>query len=125
VGHPAKFTVRRRELILDLLRAGASRRAAARAAGVHHTTLVKWLRRGEQARHPESQYACFREEVLEAEGHPEMRALRQTYDRISDNPDLAWRFIDHREPGQAVHRGDDPDGDDPGGASVITLRVDG
>jgi len=122
MGRPTMFTVRRRELILELLRAGASRRAAARAAGVHHTTLVKWLRRGEHARHPESQYALFREEVIEAEANPAMRALRETYDRISDNPDLAWRYVE-RQP-EYVSGGDDPD-DDPDGGSVITLRLDG
>lgn len=124
VGRPAKFTVRRRELILDLLRAGASRRCAATAAGIAPSTLIKWLRRGDRASHPESQYRAFRSEVLEAEAHPEMRALRASYDRISADPDLAWRYIERREPGHAAHRGEDPD-DDPDGASVITLRLDG
>lgn len=74
MGRPAKFTVRRRELILELLRAGASRRAAAAAAGVDHSTLIKWIRRGERA-HPESQYRRFVGEVLEAEANPKIRAL--------------------------------------------------
>ena len=75
MGRPAKFTVQRRELILELLRAGASRRAAARVAGVDHSTLIKWIRRGEQASHPESQYRRFLGEVLEAEANPRIRAL--------------------------------------------------
>lgn len=124
MGRPAKFTERRRELILELLGAGASRRAAARATGVHHTTLVKWLRRGEQARHPESAYRRFLRDVLEAEADPKMRALRSAYDGLSTDPDRAWEFIERGEPGHAAHRDDDPD-DDPDGGSVITLRVDG
>lgn len=51
-----------------------------------------------------------------------MRALRETDDRISDNPDLAWRFIE-RHPEFTSTWGDDPDDDSLGG-SAITLRVD-
>jgi len=76
MGRPAKFTRQRRELILQLLGAGASRRSAAAASGIDHSTLTKWIRRGERARHPESQYRRFVEDVLDAEAHPEMRALR-------------------------------------------------
>jgi transposase len=91
------FTRARRDLILELLGAGTSRRAAARAAGVHHTTLVKWLRRGEQARHPDSLFRRFRDDVLDAEAHPKMRAIRAAHARAAD---------------------------DPAGGSVISLRVD-
>ena len=76
MGRPAMFTVRRRELILEVLRAGASRRAAARAAGVDHSTLIKWIRRGEHASHPESMYRRFQEDVLAAEADPKLRVLR-------------------------------------------------
>jgi hypothetical protein len=76
--------------------------------------LVKWLRRGEQARHSESQYRRFRDAVLEAEAHPEMRLLRARYDAMSDDPTLAWRFIERHQSGS----------DQDGGSQVITLKID-
>ena len=94
MGRPAKFTVRRREQILELLRAGASRRTAATASGIDHSTLTKWIRRGEQARSSESQYRRFVDDVREAEAHPEMRVLRESYDAMAGDPVLAWRFVD-------------------------------
>jgi transposase len=94
MGRPAKFTVRRREQILELLRAGASRRMAATASGIDHSTLTKWIRRGEQARHSESQYRRFRDAVLEAEAHP--------------------GFIERHQSGS----------DQDGGSQVITLKID-
>jgi hypothetical protein len=121
MGRPAKFTRHRREQILELLRAGTSRRVAATATGIDPSTLTKWIRRGERARSPESMYRRFLDDVLDAEAHPKMRALRNVYDAIPGDPDLAWRFIE-REPGYAVQ--DNPD-DDPGGGHVITLNLDG
>ena len=76
MGRPAKFTHARRELILELLSAGASRRSAARASGIDPSTLTKWVRRGEQARYPESAYRRFLDDVLDAEAHPKMRLLK-------------------------------------------------
>ena len=77
MGRPAKFTRARRELILQLLAAGASRRGAAKASRISHSTLLGWLKRGERG-HPESAYRAFRAQVLEAEAHPKMRMLRGT-----------------------------------------------
>ena len=80
MGRPSMFTIRRRELILELIRSGTSRRRAAIASGIDPSTLVKWMRRGEQARHPESMYRRFQEDVLAAEVDPMMRVLRSTRD---------------------------------------------
>jgi transposase-like protein len=98
MGRPAKFTGGRREQILELLSAGASRREAARAAGIVPSTLTKWIRRGERSRYPESGYRRFYLAVLEAEAHPSIRALKDEQDRMLGDPDLAWRFIERRYP---------------------------
>lgn len=78
MGRPSLFTIRRRELILELILSGTSRRRAAIISGIDPSTLVKWLRRGERG-HPESAYRRFLDDVLEAEANPpKMRALRGT-----------------------------------------------
>lgn len=98
MGRPAKFTRARRELILELVSAGVSRRKAAIAAEISPSTLTKWLRRGEHSRYAESSYKRFYQAVLEAEVHPTIRALKTEQERMLEDPDLAWRFIERREP---------------------------
>jgi hypothetical protein len=63
---PSKFTAKRRQLVLAALAAGASRRTAAELAGLHHSTITVWLRRGEKASEG-SRYCVFRDQVLRAE----------------------------------------------------------
>jgi hypothetical protein len=98
MGRPAKFTGARRELILELLSAGASRRKAPHAAEISPSTLAKWLRLGERSRYPESYYRRFYLAVLEAEAHPSIRALKTQQERMLADPDLAWKFIERSEP---------------------------
>jgi Homeodomain-like domain len=109
------FTAERRQRILTLLQAGASRRAAARASGIDPSTLCRWIRRGERA-HPESRYRSFVEEVLAAEAG--LRAPQAVYDAMPGDPSLAWRYVERQEPGYAAP-------DDPDDGHVITLRIDG
>lgn len=107
MGRPAKFTRARRERLLELLGAGASRRSAALAVGIAPSTLTKWLRRGGEKALPGSQYRAFRLAVLQAEADPQLRALKDSYDRMADDPDLAWRFIERREPSYPGGAGQD------------------
>jgi hypothetical protein len=93
VGRPSKFTAARRELILELLAAGASRRAAAAAAGIGHQTLLRWVTRGEAASEG-SRWHNFYLAVEEAEARPRLRALSIVYNAIPDDPSLAWKFIE-------------------------------
>lgn len=100
MGRPAKFTAQARETILQALRVGASRRTAARVAGINERTLRDWLKRGEAG--PEgSSYRKFWEDAQEAEAHPRVRALGVIYNALPDRPDLAWKFIERREEGYA------------------------
>jgi hypothetical protein len=94
----SKFTAPVKAKILELLAAGASRRAASAFAGVDHATLLRWLRRGENASEG-SRFREFYEQVAEAEAHPKLRALQIVYNAIPDDPGLAWKFIERREPG--------------------------
>jgi hypothetical protein len=66
---PSKFTAKRRELILVALAAGGSRRTAAQVAGIDHSTLGFWLKRGATAS-AGSRYREFGDQVLAAEAAP-------------------------------------------------------
>jgi transposase len=80
----SKFTESRRQRALEVLRAGGSRRQAALAAGVDHSTLSDWIHKGEHAS-PASRYRAFADAVAEAEGTPpQLREIKREYD---DPPD--------------------------------------
>lgn len=63
---PSKFTEARRRLILAALGVGASRRTAAKLAGVDHQTLGRWIERGRHSS-PGGRWRNFCEAVLAAE----------------------------------------------------------
>jgi hypothetical protein len=95
---PSKFTVERKARILELLKAGASRRNADAAARSAEATHRDWLKRGKTGS-PQGRWREFYEQVVEAEAHPRMRALGIVYREMENRPDLAWKFIERREPG--------------------------
>lgn len=97
---PSKFTAERRTRILEALRIGASHQTAAALAGISEATLRSWLARGRDGE-SEGRWAEFYQEVLAAEAHPRDRALAVIYREIPDNPTLAWKFIERKEPGYA------------------------
>lgn len=72
-GRPSDLTPETSARILALLRAGNYRETAARGAGVHPTTLTRWLRRGRDE--SEGLYRDFRLAALEAEQHGEIAML--------------------------------------------------
>lgn len=94
------FTEEKRETILQVLRIGGSGRTAAAAAGVPHTTYLRWLAKG-RAASPGTRFHEFAEQVEEAEAAPRVRALGVVYRELPDNPLLAWKFLQAREPGFA------------------------
>ncbi len=117
---PSKFTADRRRRILELLGVGASRRAAATAAGIDHATLLRWLRRGEKAA-PGGRWAQFYAEVQEAEAHPSLRALERARAREFEDPMAAMRFLERTEPD--VWKSEETPSD-PTGPIVIRLSFD-
>ncbi|MDP9329995.1 MAG: hypothetical protein M3P11_05055 [Actinomycetota bacterium] len=110
----SKFTSERRSLILEILGAGGSRRAAAARAGIDHATLGRWLERGRKGA-PGGRWHTFANDVAQAETHPAMRALREQYDKLSDSPMAAFRFLDER-----TDWADEPDPAD--GLVVVELK---
>lgn len=77
VGRPSKLTEKAQETICEALRVGCYREAAARAAGIGHTTLYRWLEQGEadEERDEDSPHRAFREAVLAAEAWGEVDAV--------------------------------------------------
>ena len=70
MARPTKLTAATEKAILDALRAGVTRTAAAESNGVDRTQLWRWMAR----------FATFRNAVLQAEARAEVRAtitLRQ------------------------------------------------
>src|SRR5262245_13921676 len=61
----SRFTAANRQRILEVLQAGGSRREAARAAGVAHATVDRWVQRGRK--YPTTSFGQFRAAVLAAE----------------------------------------------------------
>jgi transposase-like protein len=97
---PSKFARATASRIVELTAAGASRREVARRIGVHHTQLQRWLERGERQRGTGTRWDRFAEAMRLAEsGDPILVALRNEQDRMLGDPDLAWKFIQEREPG--------------------------
>lgn len=116
----SKFTAETRSRILEALKIGASRRTAAALARVGETTLRRWMEKGENSSEG-SRFRQFHEEVLEAEAHPRERALGIIYREMADNPALAMKVIERREPGYAPPMPHAPQM--PAGPVVINLSL--
>ena len=117
---PSKFTAESRQKVLEALRVGASQRTAAAVAGVDVATLRRWVERGKAAAQG-TRWAQFAADYEEAEAHPRVRALGIIYSELPDNPGLAWKFIERREPGYAPPMPVAPAG--PVGPVVIQLSL--
>jgi transposase-like protein len=94
----SKFTADRRQIILEHLSAGCSRRQAAAAAGVDHQTLSRWIERGRTGS-PTGRWNEFYRAVRVAEaGHPTLVALTDRFNSM--DAASAWEFLaELREPG--------------------------
>jgi DNA invertase Pin-like site-specific DNA recombinase len=66
VAAQSKFTAERRQIIVEHLAAGFSRRGAARAAQIDHETLSRWLKRGAKGA-PDGRWRTFFDAVTLAE----------------------------------------------------------
>lgn len=96
----SKFDASRKSKILEVLALGASMETAASLARINPVTLYRWLRAGQDAA-PESQYGKFWLDVQEARAMPRLRALQTVYNELEDDPTMAWKFLERREPGFA------------------------
>jgi hypothetical protein len=100
MGRPTVLTQPRRDKIVECLRIGSSRRTAAAIAGISHETIRLAMQRGEKAA-PGTSDRLFYEAVIQAEAEPRARALGIIWREMENRPDLAWKFIERREPGFA------------------------
>jgi hypothetical protein len=95
---PTKFKAEVRQKIIQALSVGASRRTAAAIAGVDHEQIRRWMDKGKNSAEGTA-YHEFYIDVISAEASPRMRALGVIYKELPDNPGLAWKFVERREPG--------------------------
>jgi hypothetical protein len=116
MGRPSSFTVLRKERAL--YRAGASHREVARSIGVSHSTLLAWLKRGEEAaeKFPDTMWPRFWRAVQEARSDPRLTVMKAQYDAWETKPILAWKFL------ETSGMLDDPEPPLDRGPTVIQLR---
>jgi hypothetical protein len=96
----AKFTEPIKKSILSYLELGASRQTAAHASGIGKATLTRWFQEGEKAA-VGSAKKRFYEAVLEAESKGSVKALRIVSTEMENDPKLAWKYLERKEPGYA------------------------
>jgi len=95
----SKFTSERREIIVEALRRGNSRRVAAALAGIDHRQIARWFRRGQDAP-AGSTWRDFAEAVEHAEAvaaDEMMEIIRR--DAVTErNAKSAMWWLERRDP---------------------------
>lgn len=94
-----KFTADRKAEVLRARRLGASQQTCAAAGGISKETLRLWLERGRTS--DGGNYADFAAEFDAAGAYPNVRALEIVQKAMLDKPELAWKFLQVKEPGFA------------------------
>lgn len=118
----SKFTEPVKKRILEYLRLGASRQTAAHASGVNKGTLTRWMQDGETSARGSAKRK-FYEDVLGAESEGNIKALRIVSLEMENDPKLAWRYLERREPGYAPPMPQSPSV--PIGPVVVQLAFSG
>ncbi len=72
-GRPSKLTFEVEKRLVEAVRAGNSREAAAKAAGISEATFYSWLSRGRKAKR--GRFLEFLEAIKKAEGEAEQKAV--------------------------------------------------
>jgi transposase len=97
IGQPPKLTPKTRKAILNAISKGASRRAAAQAAGIGKTTLMNWLHEGRREG-GSATMVQFVAEVEQAEAQAAVAACIAVQNAwSSDWRSAAW-FLERRYP---------------------------
>ena len=96
-GRPPKLTPEIQERIVLAVRAGNYLSVSARAAGVHESTLYRWLERGRgpAGREP---YRSFCEALKEAEAAAEVHAVATIRQQMPSQWTAAMTFLERRFP---------------------------
>jgi hypothetical protein len=96
VARPTKLTRDRHERMVQMLRAGNYRDAAARAAGIAPSTLYSWLERGSNEQL--GPYHEFAAAVQQAEAEAEVYAVAIIRRAMSDDWRAAATYLERRHP---------------------------
>jgi hypothetical protein len=86
--------------VVELLAAGASRRQAAQAVGIHHSQIARWVARGDRQLGSGTRFDSFARAVHLAEtpsAPPILVALRDQQARWEAHPFEALRFLEETE----------------------------
>lgn len=97
---PSKFTEATRKRILDAKRIGASNPTAAAWAGIDAETLRRWLVEGKKASEGTAK-RTFHDTFRQVEVEPNLKALAVLTTEMADNPAMALKFLERKEPGFA------------------------
>jgi transposase-like protein len=94
VSQPPKFNEDRAERVLEAIKAGATRRAAAGHAGIDEDTLQNWRRR----------YSGFSEAIARAEHDVEVRCTATILKASNDDWRAASWWLERRRPAEYARR---------------------
>jgi hypothetical protein len=86
--------------VVALLAAGASRRQAAHAVGIHHSQIARWVARGDRQLGSGTRFDSFARAVHLAEtpsAPPILVALKAQQDRWEAHPFEALKFLEETE----------------------------
>jgi transposase-like protein len=90
VSRPPKFNEERAERVLEAIRAGATRRAAAGHAGIDESTLWRWTQR----------FASFATRLTRAEDDVEVRCTATILHAAADDWRAAAWWLERRRPAE-------------------------
>lgn len=89
-GRPTVLSEEVRNKLLTALGMGAFREVACRLAGIHPSTLCRWMQREDEP------YVSFARQVEETEASVEVRASAVLLDGASADPILAMKWLERR-----------------------------
>jgi hypothetical protein len=113
MSRPPKFNDDRAERVLEAIRAGATRRAAAGHAGVDHATLYRWLERN----------ATFATLLTRAEDDVEIRCVATILQASTSDWKAASWWLERRRP-DAYGRRFEPDTLAAAAVTTVTVHFD-
>lgn len=116
-GRPSVLTEDVRTKILTALGMGAFREVACRIAGIHPSTLCRWMQRDDEP------FASFARQVEETEASAEVRASAMLLDGAATDPILAMKWLERRHKDRWAAR-TEVTGKDGGALQVQQSAVD-
>lgn len=97
-GRKPKLTPARQNKIVEALRRGNTRRAAARLAGIGQSTLSLWLAKGREGTKGDDRYVDLLARVTKAEAEAESRMVETIVEASVDTWQAAAWYLERRYP---------------------------